>query len=169
MAGRMASVFNMCVGLTVLLSGAAAALTKDEIVGTWKLVSNVREDIHTGNKADNLGPNPIGTMIVTPDNRFMIVQVASQGRMASTAPAGQAALHKSMLAYTGIITLTPDPQGLKMVNKVDISWNDAWTGTEQVRYLSMDGPRLVIKTAPIKNPFHEGEVTVSTLVWERSK
>ena len=168
MGHRMVGTWCLGVVLTGIAPGAAPALTKEEIVGTWKLVSNVREDINTGKKADNLGPNPIGHLIVTPDNRFMIVQVA-QDRKASSTLEGQAALYKSMLAYSGTITLSPDPQGLKMVNKVDISWNDAWTGTEQVRYLSMDGPRLVIKTAPIKNPFHEGEVTVSTLVWERSK
>jgi len=30
-------------------------------------------------------------------------------------------------------------QGLKMINEVDIAWNEEWTGTSQTRFLSLDG------------------------------
>ena len=55
-----------------------------------------------------------------------------------------------------------------MVNKVDIAWNEEWTGTSQTRFLSLDGNHLTIRTAAIKNPI-SGEMAISTLVFERSK
>jgi hypothetical protein len=66
---------------------------------------------------------------------------------------------------------SPDPnnsQGLKIINNVDIAWNEEWTGTSQTRFLSLNGNRLTIRTALIKNPI-SGEMATSTLEFERSK
>ncbi|HYM04892.1 MAG TPA: lipocalin-like domain-containing protein [Stellaceae bacterium] len=165
---RMIAVFLCLRALALGASAeAASALSPNDVIGTWRLLSNVREDVETGKKEDNLGAHPSGVLILTPDHRFMIVEVA-EGRKASDTTEGLAALQKSMLAYTGVFTLSPDPQGLKMVNHVEISSNEAWTGTDQVRFLSMEGDRLVIKTPPIKNAF-TGRPAVSTLLWQRSK
>jgi hypothetical protein len=51
---------------------------------------------------------------------------------------------------------------------VDISWNEEWTGTNQTRFLSLDGNRLTIRTPLYKNPV-TGEMAISTLVFELSK
>ena len=37
-------------------------------------------------------------------------------------------------------------QGLKMINEVDIAWNEEWTGTSQTGFLSLDGNGLTIRT-----------------------
>jgi len=37
-------------------------------------------------------------------------------------------------------------QGLKMINEVDIAWNEEWTGTSQTGFLSLDGNRPTIRT-----------------------
>jgi Lipocalin-like domain len=55
-----------------------------------------------------------------------------------------------------------------MINKVDIAWNEEWTGTGQTRFLSLDGNRLTIRTPVLKNPI-SGEMATSTPVFERSK
>ena len=40
----------------------------------------------------------------------------------------------------------------KVVHPVDISWNEAWTGTDQVRFFKLDGNILTITAAPNKSP-----------------
>jgi hypothetical protein len=119
---------------------------------------------------DNLGARPNGVMIITPEHRFIYISTA-EGRKPAKTTEEFAALQKSQLAYSGLITLTPNPdnpKGLKMINNVDIAWNEEWTGTGQTRFLSLEGNRLTIRTSQIKNPI-SGEMAISTLVFERSK
>jgi Lipocalin-like domain len=100
----------------------------------------------------------------------MIIETGD-GRKAASTTEEFAALQKSELAYSGLVTFSPDPnnpQGLKMSNKVNIAWNEEWTGTSQTRFLSLDGNRLTIRTPLLKNPI-SGEMAESTLVFERSK
>jgi hypothetical protein len=51
---------------------------------------------------------------------------------------------------------------------VDISWNEAWTGTDQVRFYKLDGNILTITTAPNKSPI-DGREGRGVLVWEKVK
>jgi Lipocalin-like domain len=149
--------------------GPAGALSLQDIAGTWKLLTSVRQAVGSDKVVDNLGAHPNGMLIVTAEGRFMIVETA-EGRKPATTTEEFAALQKSELAYSGLITLSPDPQnpqGLKMVNHVDIAWNEEWVGTDQVRFLSLADGRLTIRTLPIKNPI-TGELAVATLVFERA-
>src|SRR5712671_1062976 len=41
-------------------------------------------------------------------------------------------------------------EGEKVVHHVDVSWNESWTGTDQVRFFKLEGDRLTITTAPQK-------------------
>ena len=154
----------------VALAQPAWALSPQELVGTWKMLSTVRQSPGSDKAVDNLGAHPLGVMIMTPDFRFMIIETAD-GRQAAASTDGYASLQRSELAYSGLASFSPDPgnpNGLRMVNKVDIAWNEEWKDTDQVRLLSLDGNRLTIHTELIKSPL-TGERTVSTLVFERSK
>lgn len=158
--------------LAVLAAGAdpAAALSQQELVGTWKLVSSKFEQLDTGKTGDNLGARPSGILIITPESRFTVV-MAGEGRKPGTSAEAAAALMRSMLAYTGPFTLEPDPQvpgGAKLTAHIDVSWNESFTGTDQIRFLTLAGDRLTIKTAAIISPV-TGERQISTLVWQRSK
>jgi hypothetical protein len=59
-------------------------------------------------------------------------------------------------------------EGEKVVRHVDVSWNESWTGTDQVRFVKLDGDTLTIKTAPSKHAI-TGFDAVSVLVWERER
>jgi hypothetical protein len=158
------------VALTIGAASPSWALEPQNLVGTWKLLSNVRQAVGSDKVVDNLGAHPNGVMIITPEHRFIVI-LAAAGRKPANTTEEFAALQKSHLAYSGLITLSPDPdnpKGLKMVNKVDIAWNEEWTDSSQTRFLTLEGSRLTIRTAPIKNPF-SGELAISTLVFERSK
>ncbi len=56
---------------------------RDRLIGTWKLVSAVREDM-AGHRVDQLGPSPTGYINYAPDGRMM----ALIARSARTKPAG---------------------------------------------------------------------------------
>jgi hypothetical protein len=161
------------IGLIALLIGATSqawALSPEDLVGTWKLLSTVRQVVGSDKVVNNLGAHPNGIMIITRDYRFIIIETGDNRQAAKTTEEF-AALQKSELAFSGLATFSPDPdnpQGLRMVSKVDISWNEEWTGTSQTRLLSLDGNRLTIHTLPSKNPY-TGEIGISTLVFERSK
>lgn len=158
------------VSAFTLFSSGAYALSSEDIIGTWKLISNVRQAAGSEKIENNLGENPTGVMILTREHRFIALFTASDSKPASTTEE-RAALQNSHIAYTGLATFEPNPSdasGLKMTNKVDIAWNVEWVGTTQVRFLSLEGSRLTIKTPLIKNPY-TGQDTVSTLVFERAR
>ena len=51
-----------------------------------------------------------------------------------------------MIAYAGTYTVEAD----KVIHHVDISWNEARTGTDQIRFFELDGNILTITTPPFK-------------------
>jgi hypothetical protein len=69
-----------------------------------------------------------------------------------------------MLAYSGSYIV----EGNKITHKIEISWNQAWTGTSQQRFIELKENQLTIKTPPLIGPI-SGKESVSTLLWERVK
>jgi hypothetical protein len=55
-----------------------------------------------------------------------------------------------------------------VTHHVDISWNENWTGTHQVRNVRLDGDKLYISTNPQSNGI-DGKIVVGELVWEKVK
>jgi hypothetical protein len=70
----------------------------------------------------------------------------------------------SMLAYAG--TYTIDTQAKTVVHHIDISWDQARAGTDQVRSYKLDRKRITLTTEPSADP-STGKKTVRTLVWEK--
>ena len=71
-------------------------------------------------------------------------------------------LFRTMLAYGGTYTL----DGHAVSHHIDISSNQAWTGTTQIRDIRQDGDKLIYTTRP--GPFSaDGKVSVVTLMWEK--
>ena len=74
------------------------------------------------------------------------------------------ALFDTMFAYSGSYTVESD----RVNHHVDMSWNEAWSGTEQVRYCTVDEHTLTYTSAPAKNPF-DGREVVHEVTYEREK
>lgn len=136
-----------------------------DLVGTWKLVSAVREEIPTGAKVDLFGENPAGYLNYAPDGRMLALIVRGD----RAGPAGAAAtpseaetLFRSMLSYGGTYAI----EGNVITHHVDIAWNASWTGSTQKRTFAFEGGRLHLTTPPSPDPA-EGKMSVRRMVWER--
>jgi hypothetical protein len=49
-----------------------------------------------------------------------------------------------MIAYSGTFTF----DGKTAIHNVDVSWNEVWTGTAQLRNLRIEGRTLIMSTNP---------------------
>jgi hypothetical protein len=157
--------------LACTLMGAAAlpvgaqqsAASEPAMVGTWKLVSF--QSIADGEPPrDAFSANPKGYLIVTREGRLMTV-ITAGGRKAGTDDAERAALQKSMLSYSGRYRLDGD----LLITTVDVSWNEAWNGTEQKRHFRFEGDKLLIDTVRQPSVVSPGKMAIGRLVWEREK
>src|SRR5580692_10593617 len=105
---------------------AQQVITKDKIIGTWKLLSFYDENVDTGKKTNVLGENPRGYLILTADERIALIYVAASREAPKSVPptdAEAAALFKTMLAYIGRYRIDPTPTegGTKMILPAEIA------------------------------------------------
>jgi hypothetical protein len=167
MTRHISNVVSVVVLLALETASPSLADDRDKLVGTWKLVSAVSEDLATGQKTNIYKGTPVGFIAYGADGRVMTIIVDSlrQKPMGATATAAEAeALFRSMAAYAGSYTINAN----QIIHRPDASWNETWTGTDQVRDYKFDGERLMLATAPSPNPF-TGQMSVRTLTWEKVK
>ncbi len=140
---------------------------RERLIGTWKLVSAMREEIPSGRKTAFFGQNPVGYITYTPEGR-MTVLIVRGDRPRPKGPVPSAAeaqtLFASVVSYGGTYTVN----GNEITHHVDLSWNELWTGTEQTRLVTFDGERVRLSTHPSLDPI-EGKLSVRTMTWERVK
>jgi hypothetical protein len=137
----------------------------ERLIGTWRLVSTVSEDLTTGEKTNTWGPSPSGYINYGRDGRMIVINTGSDRRKPTVAPSdGESlALFRSMLAYAG----TYEVNGNEVTHHVDSSWNEAWTGTKQVRIATFEGDnRVRLATRPAPDPV-SGRMSVRTITWEK--
>ena len=171
----MKRVVLLIVLAVVALPWQASAQTdqansiQQQILGTWKLVSYVREEIPSGAKSSVMGAHPSGYINYGRDGR-MIVIIAGSDRKKPVGPVATPeeaeALIRSMLAYAGAYTV--DSGAKTVTHHIDVSWDQARTGESAVRTYKLDGDRLTLTTQPSNDPA-TGEKTVRTLIFERLK
>ncbi|MBV8514898.1 MAG: lipocalin-like domain-containing protein [Acidobacteria bacterium] len=140
---------------------------QQKFLGTWQLVSYVREGVPFGAKSDVMGAHPHGYINYGRDGRMMVMIVGTDRKKpaASVAtPAQAAALLKSMLAYAG--TFTIDSKAKTVAHHIEISWDESRTGIDQTRSFKLEGNHLTLTTGPSTDPV-TGEKTVRQLVWEK--
>jgi len=132
----------------------------EKLSGTWKLIE-VRGDV-----VATFGKSPQGLFSFSSDGRTLVL-ITSEKRpkisdIAKMTDQERIYLFKTMLAYGG--TYTFDGKELKI--KVDISWNENWSGTELVRFAKLEGNRLELST-PLYPSTVDGKPTSTILIWEK--
>lgn len=137
-------------------------MSAEGLVGNWQLVS---WQVVTGDQAKDLfGTRPKGYMILTREGRAMALTTA-ESRTPGESDPERAALHKSMLAYTGKYRI----EGNEFITTVDASWNESWNDTEQRRRFKLDGDTLFIETTAAPSITSPGEVDFRRIVWHRER
>jgi hypothetical protein len=136
-----------------------------KLLGIWKLVSFDVEYQRSGKRQAFFGTSPKGYIIFMPEGRMMTL-ITSQGRKPGETVEQKAELFRTMMSYTGTYKLDED----KIITKIDISWNEAWTGTDQERFYTLNGNQLDIVTAWMPDPFQEErQILRGVLSWERAQ
>jgi hypothetical protein len=158
------------IAAVVILASPIWALQSDDhdegtLIGTWKLVAAVSEEIPSGTTTDVYGANPTGYLNYAPDGRMIALIVRGDrkkpvGTIAT--PREAEALFRSMLSYTGTYLV----RGNQVIHHVDASWNEAWTATNQTRLFTIERNRLILSTEPSPDPF-TGKMSIRRLIWDK--
>jgi len=139
---------------------------KQDIVGTWKLVSWVyRNEI--GEEVDYFEKNSTGILMYD-ENGYMNAQLmkperssfASDSINGGTLDEAYGAFH-SYLAYFG--KYYEENPGT-IIHQVEGSMFPNWIGNRQVRYGKIEGDKLIISTPPI---LAQGRETIFYITWQR--
>ena len=159
--------FALLLAIGCLLPSQAA--TADDFAaklhGVWKLVS-LKVQIIGENTApiEPLGHNPKGYIIFLPEGRMITVHTSAD-RKPPNNDAESAALLKTMIAYSGRYTVDAE----KFVTMPDVSWNEIYTGHEQIRYYKLEGDKLMTRTAEQPSGTMPGKRVVGTNEWVRER
>ena len=151
------------VFLVALMFATTPAVSND-LVGNWKLVSFQTIYADDPTPKDMYGAAPKGVLSMSKEGR-MIAIITGEGRKAGSSDAERAALHKSMIAYTGTYRVDGD----QFITTVDASWNEAWNGSEQKRKYKIEGDRLIIDSAPGPSVLFPNRTAFARLVWDRDR
>ena len=151
------------IAIILTISRPLFAAEADSLIGIWKLVS--WQVIVENQPAQNVfGVHPKGFLILTREGRSIVLTTA-EDRRGGGQDAERAALHKSMLAYSGKYRI----EGNDFITVVDVSWNEEWNGTEQRRHFRIEGDKLFIETVPAPSIVFPGKTDFRRIVWEREK
>ena len=132
------------------------------VIGTWSLRSYVRERLSDGQRHNQFGDAPVG---YAPDGRMYAIftrddRIAPRDAVPTDEEGVQ--LLGTMVAYAGTFSLGENV----VVHHIDTSWNQAWTGTDQIRHFVLEGDVLTITTAPYRS-YLDGTMGRSILVWNK--
>jgi len=156
-------VFLFCALL--LLGVPAHAADKDKIVGTWRLISVAYVDEQTKERTPMLGENPRGYQIATPEGRWLAL-VTADGRPVPKTDEDRAKALRTMISYSGRYRVEDG----KVITKVEVAWNEAWVGGEQVRFIRFEGDDLLhIESPPMPHPNVNDKVVRVIVSWVRDK
>src|SRR5208282_5231818 len=159
----------LCLPCHLSAQADRANSIQQAILGTWKLVSYVREELPSGAKSDVMGAHPSGFINYGPDGRMIVMIVGSDRKKPAgsvATPDEAEALIRSMLAYAG--TYTIDTAAKTVTHHVEISWDQSRASTDHLRTYKLEGDTLTLTTEPSTDPA-SGKKTVRTVVWEKVK
>ena len=112
------------------------------LLGSWTLKSYVVTGA-SGERSMPYGENPRGYVHYAADGRMQVIGVAGNRlRPAGPTPPDheRLALYDSSFAYAGTYSIGAG----KVTHHVDVSWNEIWSGTDQVRTFEVQGNHLTL-------------------------
>ena len=142
----------------------ATIAMNNDLCGVWKLKAYSRRFLDTGEVLSNMLPHAY--ILYTPGGFMMSVTVEENRQPPAGAvltDAERLRLFNSIVsAYAGTYAIA----GNVVTHAVELSWNEAWTGTRQERFFSVQGDRLTLETTP-RTSGRDSREFINTLTWER--
>jgi hypothetical protein len=149
----------------LLFAAPAYAGDTENIVGIWKLVSVVYEDVATSERTPVLGEHPRGYQIATADGHWLAL-VTGDNRPVPKTDEQRARALTTMIAYSGRYRVEDG----KVITKVEVAWNESWVGGEQVRFIRFEGDDLLnIESPPMPHPNVNGKTVRVIVSWRRDR
>ena len=162
------SVLSACIlsGCATRQPGQIKSPAPEQLVGAWRLVS---WEARAGGQTNfPFGADARGLLIYTSTGRMSVfLSQSNRKRFAGAeakagSPEEKVAAFDSCFAYSGIFEVADG----RVIHRLDHCTFPNWVGTEQVRFMRLDGDRLILETPPLPT----GErPAVSRLIWERLK
>lgn len=166
-------------------SSSVAADDFRPIVGTWKLTSYTRLELDTNTIEHSYGEHPTGyvrytssgtiVLAIARDDRKPAERVPSADEDAIAAERAQFFHDEYGVPPSSARTLpnrtyvgTYNIDGNKIIYHIDSAWVPAWNGSNQVRYFTIEGKKLTIKSEPRKS-LVDGKNVISIAIFEKSE
>ena len=130
----------LALAMSFAMNISTAAEAKD-VHGLWKLVGHEVEVQSSDEKMQMMGKQPKGYVLFMPEGRVFFM-FAGDGRQPAKTDAENAALMKTLVAYTGSYRIDGDT----LTTKPEVSWDPRWEGTQQTRTIKIIGNRIQITT-----------------------
>ena len=123
------------------------------IIGTWKMAAAAARDRNGNPLPAPYGGKGMGRVMFNADGRMMAVTCDGRPQL----PAGTVRAYSS---YCGNYTF----DGARLITKVDAASDPARIGSDQVREVSFDGDRMILRPPPRQS---EAGEEYRELTWER--
>ena len=123
------------------------------IIGTWKMAAAAARDRNGNSLPAPYGGKGMGRLTLNAEGRMMAVTCDGRPQL----PAGTVRAYSS---YCGNYTF----DGARLVTKVDAASDPARIGSDQVREVSFDGDRMILRPPPRQGEAGEED---RELTWER--
>ena len=164
------TLLGLIAGVVMLAPvDSSAQVSKEQIVGTWKLLSWTRM-VGDTQEPGPLGPEATGLIMYTHDG-YMCGEVMRPSRQKfasrvflSGSLEEKAAAFESYSGYCARYEVDAS-KGI-VTHFVEVSSYPNFTGTDQKRFVSVSGDRLKITTPPVQI---EGRQSYNVLLWSRAK
>jgi hypothetical protein len=105
----------------------AHASAESNVVGVWKVISAINESLETKERRTPYGEHPTGYLIITQE-RFTAI-LTGEGRKPPQNDEDRLFSFRSMIAYSGPYRI----EGNRITTRIEVAWNEEWTGTDQNR------------------------------------
>ena len=138
---------------TTLPSYAQQVTTKDQLIGSWKVLSLKAT---TGDKvAYPPGEQVAGYVTITPTRFWLLFVDATRKAPATSAltDAEAIAMMKTQVAWTGKYTTAEQTaEGIKLTARVDAASSQAIYDTDRVYFVRVDGNKMMVKSPGVIVP-----------------
>ena len=143
----------------------AAPAAESDLYGTWKLVSNSRKVMDTGQVEQPRGKAPKGYVSFGQDGRFLNFTVDEKRpkpeSVAKMTDQQRIELFNTMNAYAGTYKL----DGNKLTYRIDLTHNEVFERAS-VREIKIEGRKLTMVNEPAPATI-DGKMSQTTTVWEK--